>query len=116
MEEMLARVTAGEADPDCPACGGIVRATTVLFEEPLDPDVIDAAVAAASDCDVVLTVGTSLAVYPAAGLLPLALRSGARAVIVNAEETEYDHYAWAVIRERIESVLPRLLADWSATD
>ena len=76
----------------------------------------DAAVAAASDCDVFLTVGTSLAVYPAAGLLPLALRAGARALIVNAEETEYDHYAWAVIRERIESVLPRLLADGSATD
>jgi NAD-dependent deacetylase len=116
MEEMLARVTAGEADPDCSTCGGIVRATTILFEENLDPEVIGAAVAAASDCDVLLTVGTSLEVYPAAGLLPLALRSGARAVIVNAEETEYDHYASAVIRERIESVLPRLLADGSATD
>ena len=111
MEEMLARVTAGEADPACPSCGGIVRATTILFEENLDPEVIDAAVAAASDCDVFLAVGTSLGVYPAAGLLPLALRSGARAVIVNAEETEFDHYAWAVIRERIESVLPRLLGD-----
>jgi NAD-dependent deacetylase len=116
MEEMLARITAGEADPDCPTCGGIARATTILFEENLDPEVIDAAVAAASDCDVFLTVGTSLAVYPAAGLLPLALRAGARALIVNAEETEYDHYAWAVIRERIESVLPRLLADGSTTD
>lgn len=110
MEEMLTRVTAGEADPACPTCGGIVRATTILFEENLDPDVVDAAVAAASDCDVFLTVGTSLAVYPAAGLLPLAMRAGARSVIVNAEETEYDHYAFAVIRERIESVLPRLLA------
>ena len=116
MEEMLARITAGEADPDCPTCGGIVRATTILFEENLAPEVIDAAVAAASDCDVLLTVGTSLAVYPAAGLLPLALRSGARAVIVNAEETGYDHYAWAVIRERIESVLPRLLVDGSTTN
>ena len=115
MEEMFARVTAGEADPDCPACGGIVRATTILFEENLDPDVIDAAVAAASDCDVFLTVGTSLAVYPAAGLLPLALRSGARAIIVNAEETDFDHYASAVIRERIESVLPRLLRDRTPT-
>jgi NAD-dependent deacetylase len=109
MTEMLERVQAGEDNPACPACGGIVRATTILFEENLDPDVIDAAVAAASDCDVFLTVGTSLAVYPAAGLLPLAMRAGARAVIVNAEPTEYDHYAWAVIRERIESVLPRLL-------
>jgi NAD-dependent deacetylase len=115
MEEMLARVTAGEADPDCPACGGIVRATTILFEENLDPDVIDAAVAAASDCDVFLTVGTSLAVYPAAGLLPLALRSGARAIIINAEETDFDHYASAVIRERIESVLPRLLGNGTRT-
>jgi NAD-dependent deacetylase len=109
MTEMLERVQAGEEDPSCPACGGIVRATTILFEENLDPLVIDAAVEAASDCDVLLTVGTSLTVYPAAGLLPLAMRAGARAVIVNAEPTEYDHYAWAVIRERIESVLPRLL-------
>ncbi len=109
MTEMLARVQAGEADPDCPTCGGIVRATTILFEENLDPAVIDAAVAAASECDVFLTIGTSLAVYPAAGLLPLAMRAGARAIIVNAEPTAYDHYAWAVIRDRIESVLPRLL-------
>ena len=113
MTDILERVQAGEEDPGCPACGGIVRATTILFEENLDPEVIDAAVAAASDCDVFLTVGTSLAVYPAAGLLPLAMRAGARAVIVNAEPTEYDHYAWAVIRERIESVLPRLLGDGS---
>lgn len=113
MTEMLERVQAGEDDPSCPVCGGIVRATTILFEENLDPAVIDAAVAAASDCDVFLTVGTSLAVYPAAGLLPLAMRSGARSIIVNAEETEYDHYAWAVIRERIESVLPRLLGEGS---
>ena len=116
MTEMLERVQAGEDDPNCPACGGIVRATTILFEENLDPEVIAAAVAAASDCDVFLAVGTSLAVYPAAGLLPLALRSGARAVIVNAEETDYDHYAWAVIRERIESVLPRLLADEASAE
>jgi NAD-dependent deacetylase len=113
MTEMLERVQAGEDDPSCPPCGGIVRATTILFEENLDPAVIDAAVAAASDCDVFLTIGTSLAVYPAAGLLPLAMRSGARAIIINAEPTEYDHYAWAVIRERIESVLPRLLGDGS---
>jgi NAD-dependent deacetylase len=92
-----------------------VRATTILFEENLDPAVIDAAVAAASECDVFLTIGTSLAVYPAAGLLPLAMRSGARAIIVNAEPTEYDHYAWAVVRERIESVLPRLLGDRPST-
>ena len=111
MTEMLERVQAGEDDPDCPSCGGIVRATTILFEENLDPAVIDAAVAAASKCDVFLTIGTSLAVYPAAGLLPLAMRSGARAIIVNAEPTEYDHFAWAVVRERIESVLPRLLGD-----
>ncbi len=110
MEEMLARVTAGEDDPDCPTCGGIVRATTILFEENLDGEVIDAAVAAASSCDVLLTIGTSLGVYPAAGLVPLAIREGARAIIVNAEETPYDQYAWAVLRDRIETVLPRLLA------
>lgn len=110
MEEMLDRVRAGETDPPCPHCGGIVRATTILFEEMLDPDVIEKAAEAAADCDVFLAVGTSLVVHPAAGLLPLALREGAAVLIVNAEETPYDDYASAVVREPIETVLPQLLA------
>ncbi|MDO5285557.1 MAG: Sir2 family NAD-dependent protein deacetylase [Actinomycetia bacterium] len=107
--QMVDRVKAGEDDPRCPRCGGITRATVILFEEMLDPGVIDAASQAAADCDLFLAVGTSLVVYPAAGLLPLAVRSGAQVVIVNAEETPFDHLAAAVISDPIETALPTLL-------
>ena len=93
MAQMLDRVRSGETDPGCPDCGGIVRATTILFEEQLDPDVIDAASQAAADCDLFLAAGTSLVVYPAAGLLPLAMRSGAQVIIMNAEQTPFDRLA-----------------------
>ncbi len=109
MAEQLDRVRGGDTDPRCPNCGGITRATTILFGENLDPDVIDAASRAAQDCDLFIAVGTSLGVYPAAGLLPLAVRAGAPAVIVNAQETPYDDIATAVIREPIADSLPALL-------
>jgi NAD-dependent deacetylase len=109
MPEMLDRVLAGDRDPRCPTCGGITRATTILFGEFLDPEVIDAASRAAASCDLFIAVGTSLTVHPAAGLLPLAIRSGAPAIIVNAQETPYDDQATAVIREPIATALPHLL-------
>jgi NAD-dependent deacetylase len=70
---------------------------------------VAAAVAAAGDCDVFLAVGTSLQVWPAAGLVDIAVRSGARLVVVNAEPTPYDDVADLVVREPIGSSLPRLL-------
>lgn len=108
MADMLARVEAGDDDPRCPRCGGITRATVILFGELLDPSVLDAAVALAGDCDLVLAIGTSLSVHPVAGLVPYAVNSGARLVIVNAEPTPYDHWADAVVADPIEEVLPRL--------
>jgi NAD-dependent deacetylase len=109
MPEVLRLVEAGAADPPCPRCGGIQKSATISFGEPLDPAVLAAAIAASRDCDVFLTVGTSLSVHPAAGLCDHALASGARLVIVNAEPTPYDAVADAVIRGPIGQVLPRLL-------
>ncbi len=109
MEEMLERVAAGDEDPRCPSCGGITRATVILFEEVLDADVLTAAVQAAEDCDAVVAVGTSLGVYPAAGLFPLAMENGAYGVIVNAEPTPFDDEAHEVLRGRLDDVLPGLL-------
>jgi len=109
LEEMLARVDAGDDDPRCPRCGGITRATVILFEEVLDAGVLDAAVALAETSDLVLAVGTSLQVHPVAGLVPYAFGHGARVVIVNAEETAYDHLADAILRAPIENILPRLV-------
>lgn len=110
MIDQIRRAQAGDPDPDCPECGGITRATTILFGEMLDPEVLDAAVDAASECDLLLAIGTSLTVQPVAGLVPYALAHGAKVVIVNAEETALDDYAHAVVRGQLATVLPQLLA------
>lgn len=109
MEEMITRVNAGEEDPRCPHCGGITRATVILFEEVLDADVLEAAVEAAEDCDAIVAVGTTLGVYPVAGLFPLAREHGAYTVIVNDAETAYDDIADEVVRGKVDDVLPGLL-------
>lgn len=111
MAEAIARVHAGEFDPRCEGCGGIIRATTILFEEALEADVIDAALAAAESCDVMIAVGTGLSVHPVAGLFPLAVEKGARTIIVNAEPTPFDSLADAVVRGDLQVALPALLDD-----
>jgi NAD-dependent deacetylase len=110
MRSALQRVEAGEPDPACGVCGGILKSATVYFGELLDERVLEASTAAAADCDVFLAVGTSLQVWPAAGLADLAVRSGARLVVVNGEPTPYDEVADLVVRERIGTALPRLVA------
>ncbi|TFV53107.1 NAD-dependent protein deacylase [Blastococcus sp. TF02A-35] len=110
MREALDRVAAGEPDPSCRVCGGILKSATIYFGQMLEERVVDAAVAAATDCDVLLAVGTSLTVHPAAGLVDLAARSGARVVVVNAQPTPYDDVADLVVQEPIGTALPRLLA------
>lgn len=110
MSDILARVEAGEEDPQCVVCGGILKSATISFGQALEPAVLTAAVAAARSCDLFLAVGTSLAVYPAAGLCDHALGAGARLVIVNAQPTPYDPIAHAVLRDPIGDVLPRLVA------
>lgn len=110
MDDALARVAAGEPDPACLVCGGMLKSATISFGQLLDPVVVEAAVDAAAHCDVLLAVGTSLTVHPAAGLVDLAARHGARVVVVNAEPTPYDDVADLVVREPIGTALPRLVA------
>ncbi|MEZ5085866.1 MAG: Sir2 family NAD-dependent protein deacetylase [Tessaracoccus sp.] len=109
MEEMLTRLEVGDPDPKCPECGGIARATVILFEEALDAAVLQASIDAAHDCDAIVAVGTSLGVYPVAGLFPEAMNQGAYGVIVNASPTPYDRIADEVHRGDIDDVLPGLL-------
>jgi NAD-dependent deacetylase len=106
MEPVLDRVRDGEEDPPCERCGGILKSATISFGQPLVPHVISRALRSAEEADLLLAVGTSLQVYPAAGAVPSAKACGARIVIVNAEPTPFDHLADAVIRERIGGVLP----------
>ena len=87
MDETLDRVRAGEEDPACLGCGGILKSATISFGENLVPEDLDRSQLASARADVFLAIGTSLGVYPAAGLPEIALRNGARLVILNAEET-----------------------------
>lgn len=107
--EAVARVEAGEPDPPCRDCGGILKSATVMFGQALDPVVLGEAMAIARDCEVFIAVGTSLQVQPAASLASLAAGHGARLVIVNAEPTPYDELADEIIREPIGGSLPALL-------
>ncbi|GIG63066.1 NAD-dependent protein deacetylase 2 [Longispora fulva] len=109
MTEALDRVVAGEDDPACRACGGVLRPCTVMFGEPLDSTVIEQAEIIAQACDVFLAIGSSLQVYPAAALPLIAVRGGARLIVVNAEPTPYDELAAEVVREPISAALPALV-------
>ena len=75
------------------AAGGILKSDTISFGQSLVPEVIDAAMRAADECDVLLAVGSTLTVFPAANVVPRAKASGARVVIVNAEPTAMDRFA-----------------------
>jgi NAD-dependent deacetylase len=109
MGPALDRVRAGEDDPSCATCGGILKSATISFGQSLDPEVLARAEAAASDCDLLLAVGSSLTVHPAAGLVPLAKGKGASLIIVNAEPTPYDGLADAVLSDSISKVLSELI-------
>ncbi|WP_345042242.1 SIR2 family NAD-dependent protein deacylase [Streptomyces sannanensis] len=109
MDEALERVAAGEADPPCRDCGGILKSATVMFGQPLDTEVLGQAMAIAKACQIFIAVGSSLQVQPAASLAGIAAEHGARLVIVNAEPTPYDDQADEVIREPIGTALPALL-------
>lgn len=110
MQAALDRVRAGDPDPACEACGGILKSTTISFGQALDAGALRRAEEASADCDVFLAVGTTLGVHPAAGLAPMAKRLGAALVIVNAQATPYDDVADAVVRGSISEVLPQLVA------
>ncbi|MEU8762655.1 Sir2 family NAD-dependent protein deacetylase [Streptomyces sp. NPDC048659] len=107
--EALDRVRAGEDDPACRGCGGILKPATVMFGQRLDPVVLANATAIAKAAEVFLAVGSSLQVHPAAALAGIASEHGARLIIVNAEPTPYDPLAAELIREPIGTALPELL-------
>jgi NAD-dependent deacetylase len=108
MQETLDRVRCGEDDPPCAECGGILKSATISFGQALVPEVIERAMHAAAEADLFIAVGTSLQVYPVAGLLPLAKNAGARVVIANGEPTPMDQFASALLSGAISEVLPAI--------
>ena len=111
MQKALDRVRAGEDDPPCRDCGGILKSATISFGQALVPEVIDAAMRAAQQADLFLSIGTSLQVYPIAGAFEVARAAGAKTVILNGEPTPFDDIADAVFRDSISQVLPDLLGE-----
>jgi NAD-dependent deacetylase len=111
MRETLDRVRAGEADPPCLACGGILKSDTISFGQALDEEVIGRAHLASEECDVLLAVGSTLSVYPAANCVPVARMAGAIVIILNGEPTAMDHHAHHLLHGRIGDLLPRIVAD-----
>jgi NAD-dependent deacetylase len=110
MAETLDRVRAGEADPRCRECGGILKSATISFGESLVAADLERAIEAARGCDLFLAIGTSLGVYPANSLPTMALRHGARFVVMNAEPTPFDSYADVVVPTPLGEALPALVA------
>ncbi|OGL19458.1 MAG: NAD-dependent deacetylase [Candidatus Rokubacteria bacterium RIFCSPLOWO2_12_FULL_71_22] len=111
IEAALARVRAGEADPPCRNCGGILKTATISFGQGLVAADLRRAQEAARRADLMLAVGTKLSVWPIAGVVPTAREAGARVVIVNAEPTEMDALADAVLRGPISELLPGIVGE-----
>ncbi len=115
MSETLQRVVVGETDPDCLICreagrSGILKSDTISFGQQLVPEVIERAFRAAASCDLLIAVGSTLQVYPAAKVVPEAKEHGARVIIVNGGATGMDSIADVIIRDDIQDALPQLLA------
>ena len=108
MTQVLERVRAGEPDPRCRDCGGILKSDTISFGQALVPELIERAMQAAAEAEVFVAVGTTLQVYPVAGAVDVARRAGAKIVIVNAQATAYDELADARFSAPISEVLPRI--------
>ena len=113
---------AGEGDPACTAldatgavCGGILKSATISFGQSLVAEDLFRAEQAAATCDLLLAVGSTLAVFPAAGLVPVAVRHGAVVVIVNGGPTEMDALADLVVQGSISECLPALATGLAPT-
>jgi len=109
MQLVLERVRAGEEDPQCRDCGGILKSDTISFGQALVPEVLHEASALAASCDLLLALGSSLVVYPAAALPEAASSAGARMILVNRDETPLDHLAQVRIHAPLKEVVPAML-------
>jgi NAD-dependent deacetylase len=109
MEEALDRVRAGDPDPSCPICGGIMKSATIMFGQSLVTADLMRAEIAATEAEVLLAVGTSLMVYPIAGMVQVALEAGRSVVIVNAQPTPFDPQATVVVQGSASEILPAIL-------
>ncbi|MBW3657994.1 MAG: Sir2 family NAD-dependent protein deacetylase [Actinobacteria bacterium] len=104
------RIDAGDDDPRCPRCDGLVKSATVSFGQAMFPEPLEVAAQHATTAELLLTIGSSLQVYPAAGIPEAAKRAGAALAILNDEATPFDRIADVVVRGRAGEVLPTAVA------
>lgn len=105
------RLTAsGGRSPDCPGCGGFIKSATVSFGQSMPEDAMRRAQELTQACDLFLAIGSSLVVWPAAGFPLAAKRNGARLVIINRDETEFDEIADLVLHDDIGAALAPFIA------
>ena len=109
IEVAFERVRAGEGDPACRSCGGILKAATISFGQGLVAEDLARSQQAALECDLMFAIGTTLAVFPIASVVPIARRAGANVMILNAEPTEMDGLAEVALRGQIGEILPALM-------
>lgn len=111
MSVALDRVRAGEADPDCPTCRGILKSATISFGQGLVAADLQRADAAARRADLLMAVGSTLSVYPIANVVPIAKSHGALVMIINRGPTEMDDLADFRLEGSITKLLNQLIAD-----
>jgi NAD-dependent deacetylase len=109
MQEVLDRVRAGDPDPACEICGGVIKSDTISFGQALVPEVIEAALLAAERCDLLIAAGSSLSVFPAANVVPRAKSAGAKVIIANGESTKMDRFADVLLLGPLAETLPALV-------
>jgi NAD-dependent deacetylase len=109
-EEIHARVAGGDLDPRCDGCQGVLKPTTVSFGQAMPAAETRRAFAEAGACDLMIVVGSSLVVFPAAELVPTAAGAGAAVVLVNLAPTPYDDLADVVVRGKAGEALAAIAA------
>ncbi len=108
-EDVHRRVVEGEIPPRCTDCGGILKSEAILFGEPLPEEAMAEAIKICRSTDLMLVIGTSLTVYPAAYLPQLARNAGAKVILVTLNDTDKEHLADIVLEGRASEILPRLV-------
>lgn len=109
IEPVLSRVAAGDDEPHCDACGGILKPATVSFGQSLPRDVLEESIRLAESCDCLMAIGSSLQVQPAASLVEIAQRAGATVLILTRSATPYDALADARLDGALGTTLPALI-------
>jgi len=100
-----------DAVPRCAACGGYLKAATISFGQNLREEVVRGAFALAAECELLLCLGSSLVVFPAAALPEMAVKAGAKLVLVNRDETPLDALASVCLRDPLEEVVPAIVGE-----